>query len=118
ETAFIDSITILNNLIVYQTSFSDAGASRFIPQFRRGAIAIRQGCCRIRRGNTNGDANDAINILDITFLANYFFKQGPAPACRQEANANGDANESVNIVDLTFIVTYLFKGGPQPPLCP
>jgi len=118
ETAFIDSTTIVNGLIVYQTSFSDASASRFIPQFRRGAIAIRQGCCLNRRGNTNGDANDATNIIDITFLVNYFFKQGPAPVCRQEANVNGDAKESVNIVDLTFLVIYIFKGGAQPPLCP
>jgi hypothetical protein len=118
ETAIIDSVTIIDGVKVYQTSFSDASSSRFIPQFRRGAITIQHTCCVNRRGNVNNDPNDAVNIVDITYLANFFFKQGPAPVCREEANANGDASRSINIVDLTYLVGYLFRGGAQPPLCP
>ena len=118
ETAIIDSITIVNGFIVYQTSFSDASANRFRPQFRRGAIAIRQGCCVNRRGNINNDAKDAVNISDLSYLVSYLFKNGPAPVCREEANINGDSKESINVVDLSFIVNYLFKNGAQPQVCP
>lgn len=118
ETAVIDSITIVDGVKVYQTSFSDASSSRFIPQFRHGAIDIRQVCCLNRRGNVNGDVADTITIVDITYLANYLYRQGQPPPCREEANASGDASEAVNVVDIIYLVAYLFRGGPLPPVCP
>jgi hypothetical protein len=118
ETAFIDSITIVDGNKLYQTSCSDESANRFIPQFRRGAITIQQGCCQGRRGNVNYDVSDLVNISDITYLVKYLFRSGPAPVCPQESNANGDAGGAVNISDITFLVKYLFRSGAQPPLCP
>ena len=70
-----------------------------------------QGCC-----NLAGDAsnNDAVNILDVTYVINYLYKGGPPPVCNDEGDANG--NNSINILDVTHLINYLYKGGP-PPIC-
>ncbi len=70
------------------------------------------GCCTLR-GDANGDSN--LNVSDLTFMVNYLFKGGAAPACLDHADVNNDGN--VNVADLTFMVNYLFKGGPAPVPC-
>jgi plastocyanin len=79
-------------------------------------------CCQGIRGNTNGDVDDKVNILDITYIVSYLFgtPQGPAPPCQEEGNANGDSEEKINILDVTYLVSYLFgtPQGPAPPACP
>ena len=67
-----------------------------------------------------GDANgsDFVDLLDITYIINYLYKGGPAPAC--EAVYGGDYcadasnNGILDILDLTFIINYLYKAGPEP----
>jgi len=68
-------------------------------------------CC-----NLPGDANDneAVNILDVTYLINYLYKYGPPPPCMPEGDANG--NGAVNILDVTRIINYLYLAG-SPPVC-
>ena len=73
-------------------------------------------CCIDSRGNANGDAGDAVNVVDLTFLAQRLFQGGPPPPCSEEADANGSG--AINVVDLTFLVQRLFQGGPPPPACP
>ena len=75
------------------------------------------GCCIGIRGNVNGDAEESIDISDVTFLASYCFKSGPAPPCPEEANVNIKMVGSI-ISDITYLVTYAFKGGAAPPTCP
>ncbi|UCD95388.1 MAG: hypothetical protein JSU69_04895 [Candidatus Zixiibacteriota bacterium] len=67
------------------------------------------GCC-VDPGDA--DDNSAINILDVTFIINYLYKNGPTPACVDQADADG--NNSVNILDVTHIINYLYKNGPDP----
>jgi len=61
-----------------------------------------------------GDANDdeAVNILDVTFMINYLYKSGPAPDPIIAADATGDL--SINILDVTYLINYLYKGGAEP----
>ncbi len=68
------------------------------------------------RGDANGDST--VNALDETYLINFLYKGGPAPATCQGTNL-GDANNSgsVNAVDVTFLINYLYKGGAAP-VCP
>ncbi|MEW5923698.1 MAG: dockerin type I repeat-containing protein [Candidatus Zixiibacteriota bacterium] len=67
------------------------------------------GCCTMP-----GDANDndAVNILDVTFIISYLYKGGAAPPCMDQADANG--NNTINILDVTYLISYLYKGGPAP----
>lgn len=75
-------------------------------------------CCIGVRGNINADANDALNIADLTMLVAYLFSGGASPICLDEANINGDPSGAVNIADLTYMVAYLFSGGASPAECP
>jgi hypothetical protein len=90
----------------------------------RGNVANWYGSCCFPpiRGNANGDPDDEVNVVDITFLLDWMFgdPSGPAPVCMKEANANGDVNERVNLSDLTYLIDYLFgvPSGPPPPACP
>jgi hypothetical protein len=61
-----------------------------------------------------GDANSdqAVNILDVTYIINYLYKNGPAPA--PEISADADGSGTVNILDVTHIINYLYKNGPDP----
>lgn len=63
-----------------------------------------------------GDANNdgAINILDIVYLINYKYKNGPAPFPLFLGDVNGDPAGNVNILDIVYLITYKFKGGPAP----
>jgi hypothetical protein len=67
------------------------------------------GCC-IDPGDA--DDNGAVNILDVTFIINYLYKNGPTPNCVDQADADG--NNSLNILDVTHIINYLYKNGPDP----
>jgi PKD repeat protein len=75
-------------------------------------------CCKGIRGNVNHDANESINVADVTYLTEFLYHGGPAPWCKEEANANGSAGENLNISDVTYLTKYLFNGGPPPPSCP
>lgn len=58
------------------------------------------------------DGNEAINILDVTFLINYLYKGGAVPEVTWAADCNGDG--SINLLDVTYLIRYLYKGGPEP----
>jgi FG-GAP-like repeat len=73
-------------------------------------------CCVGIRGNANGDPNQSVNVVDLTFIVQFLFHGGAVPPCRLEGSVNGDAN--INIVDVTYLVNYMFKSGAPPPACP
>jgi hypothetical protein len=63
---------------------------------------------------TCGDANGSgtVNILDVTFMINYLYRDGPAPDPPEAADVNGSGN--INLLDITYLISYLYKGGPDP----
>ncbi|MFH2036346.1 MAG: C10 family peptidase [Candidatus Zixiibacteriota bacterium] len=61
-------------------------------------------------GDCNHDMN--INILDITTLINYLYKDGNPPAPEKSGDVNNSGN--CNILDITYIINYLYKNGPSP----
>ena len=71
--------------------------------------------CVGTRGDVNGDGNDA-NILDLTSLVDFIFRDGTESTCPNEADINSDGTPS-NILDLTFLVDFIFRGGPAPGPC-
>ncbi len=77
---------------------------------------IGLGCCVGMRGNVDGDATDAVNIQDLTYLVEYQFSGGPEPPCLEEADVTADG--VVNISDVTYLTGYLFSSGAPPADCP
>ncbi len=64
-----------------------------------------------------GDVDGAIgvNILDIVFIINYKYKNGPAPDPIDAADVDGIP--PVNILDIVHLINYKYKSGPEP-ACP
>ena len=60
----------------------------------------------------DADANGSINLLDITRLINYVYKDGPAPIPEEAGDVNG--SETLNLLDITYLISYLYKEGPEP----
>jgi hypothetical protein len=61
-------------------------------------------------GDCNGD--EVFNILDVTYLINYLYKDGPVPEPIESADPNCD--DLINILDATYIINFLYKEGPEP----
>jgi len=61
------------------------------------------------------NSNGTINILDVTYLVNYLYKNGPEPYPPDAGDVNADF--SVNVLDLTYYIRHLYLFGP-PLLCP
>ena len=64
------------------------------------------------RGHSSGDVHidGSVNVVDLTYLINYLFKEGPD----LRMPILGDVNASCgnpNIADLTYFIAYLFKNG-------
>jgi len=61
------------------------------------------------------DGSLTVNILDITALINYLYKEGDIPGDPRAADV--DQNCAINILDITALITFLYKEG-EPPACP
>ncbi len=57
-------------------------------------------------GDVNSDRG--VNISDLTYLVNYIFKGGIAPATFSSGDT--DCNMEINVTDLINLVNYIFKG--------
>jgi hypothetical protein len=53
-------------------------------------------------------------LLDATYLLNYYFNQGPKPACLSACDAN-NSGAVQSLQDPLYMLGYSFSGGPAPP---
>jgi hypothetical protein len=74
-----------------------------------------QQVCDCVPGNADGEGSH--NILDVTHIINYLYKEGPAPIPYEACSGDADCNCIVNILDVTYLINYLYKEGPEPCLC-
>ncbi|SYZ72506.1 conserved exported hypothetical protein [Candidatus Zixiibacteriota bacterium] len=58
------------------------------------------------------DANGTINLLDISFLINFLYRNGPAPMNLNDADVNHSG--SINILDVAYLINFLYKSGSNP----
>jgi hypothetical protein len=58
------------------------------------------------------DFSGAIDILDIIYLINYLYKEGPAPY--PILSADIDCSGLDNILDVVYLINYIYKDGPAP----
>jgi predicted outer membrane repeat protein len=63
---------------------------------------------RAPHGDANGDGT--LDVLDVFFLINVLFAQGPEPV--GIANVNGDSQ--IDVLDVFYLINYLFAGGQAP----
>ncbi len=64
-------------------------------------------------GDPNNDKK--VNIIDVSYLINYIFNEGPAPKCNPiTVCADPNQNQKVNIADLVYLINYIFNEGPAP----
>ncbi|MEW5923443.1 MAG: dockerin type I repeat-containing protein, partial [Candidatus Zixiibacteriota bacterium] len=61
-----------------------------------------------------GDANcdGEVNVLDITYLINFLYKNGPEPEYFVSADVNCD--DYINMLDIVYLTNFLYKNGPEP----
>jgi len=66
-------------------------------------------------GYANSDG--VINILDVTYLINYMYRDGPPPVPYPISSGDPNCNCNINILDVTFLISFLYKSGPPPCDC-
>jgi len=62
--------------------------------------------------NADSNGDETINLLDITFIISFLYKEGPEPVPYHSADANCDY--TVNLLDITYLISYLYKEGEEP----
>ena len=92
------------------------GFNQFQPEFHYGSRTYRpdQTTGAITLNFICGDVNDdgLVNILDITALITYKYKDGPEPTIPEAADINDDG--LINILDIIGLINYKYKDGPPP----
>ncbi len=73
------------------------------------------GCCVGMTGNVDDDAENIVDIGDLTALIDYLFISYTVPVCFEEANCDGEG--TVDIGDLTALIDYLFISYTPPEPC-
>jgi hypothetical protein len=58
------------------------------------------------------DSNGDLNLLDIVYLIDWKFKDGPLPVYMNSSDVNGDS--AVDILDIVYMIDWKFKDGPAP----
>jgi len=63
----------------------------------------------------DADGSGALNILDVSRIISYLYKNGAAPVPPEAGDADGSG--STNILDVSRLIGYLYKNGSAP-ICP
>ena len=65
------------------------------------------------------DGTPPVNILDIVYLINYKYKEGPGPDRIEswDVNSLDQPDGLINILDIVYLINYKYKDGPEP-VCP
>jgi hypothetical protein len=75
---------------------------------QNGSVTVLTALC----GDINDSGNPIPDIIDLIYLVNYMFQEGPEPPNMWVTDVNCDFTQIPNISDLIYMVTYMFQGGP------
>jgi hypothetical protein len=92
----------INHLI-----FTTTEPKGYNPQFAMGDFLVIE----YWPGDVNFDGK--VDIIDVVFLLNYLFKDGPLPPHPISADVDS-ANKVIDIQDVVYLLSYLFLNGPTP----
>lgn len=97
----IDTTFFGSNHLVFVDAFGG-----WTPEFVKGLFHLIP--------SLSGDANHdgSVGIVDVVFMINYLFKNGPAPSCSNCTDVNCDCE--IGLVDAVYLINYLFRGGEPP----
>ena len=99
----VDGISLYDYLIIAEDASGNMGPHSEI-------ITLSSESAGYICGDVDNDGT--INILDIVYLIEYKYKNGPAPQYPESAEVNGDG--SINILDIVYLIEFKYKGGPPP----
>jgi hypothetical protein len=63
----------------------------------------------------DADGSGEVNIVDISYIINYLYMEGPAPVPPEAADV--DASGEINIIDITVLIDFLYNNG-EDLICP
>jgi len=88
--------------------------------FTKGTITVSSGCDCSSNGDCNPDS--AINPVDVIYLINYAFRDGPLPPtdllCPLINRGDWDCNGQVNLLDVVKMINYVYRYLGSPPCDP
>ena len=87
-------------------SFTGEDAISWIPVFAKLELHLSP--------TSAGDANHdgSVGIVDVVFMINYLFKNGPASSCSNCTDVNCDCE--IGLADVVYLINYLFRSGDPP----
>ncbi len=106
DNGLVSGTPSLEGIYSFQASLTDDNTP---PQTDTGMFSIQ---VDVICGDVNGDS--LVNLLDVIFLINFLYKEGPAPVNPDLADV--DASGGVNLLDVTYLIDYIYNFGP-PPQC-
>lgn len=81
-----------------------------------GSMYVLRGICGDVSGSVSGEPDGSVNLLDILFLINYKYKDGPPPVSEPLSDVNCDIK--INLLDILALIDYKYKDGPPLNCCP
>jgi hypothetical protein len=66
-------------------------------------------CCDLP-GDFNNDGKR--NLMDVSAMINFLYRNGPGAPCAAEADANADGK--YNLLDIARIINFLYRSGTEP----
>jgi len=78
-------------------------------------LTIPSFICDCEPGNVNAD--ETINIFDITYIISFLYIEGPAPIPYELCNGDPNKDCTCNIFDITYLISFLYLTGPPPCTC-
>jgi hypothetical protein len=87
-------------------AFTGIYALSWTPQFAKLQLHLMPTAA----GDVNQDGS--VGIVDVVFMINYLFKNGPAPPCSNCTDVNCDCE--IGLVDVVYLINYLFRSGDPP----
>lgn len=64
----------------------------------------------------DADTDSSVSVVDVVYLINYIFRDGPPPYPLDVGNVNCDGD--ITLADIVFLINYIFKQGTTPCDCP
>ena len=110
------TLTQKNELVMVDTSFfppvnhfrfTTTGPEGYTPQFVIGDFPV------IEYWPGDANFNGKVDILDIVFLINYVYMEGPPPPHPISADVN-EPDGLIDVQDIVYLIIYLFDEGPNP----